>query len=229
MTNSQRFIDAYNKTDAALHNRFGLKPSITYTDAVRRAATLNAVVRRYEDELTDYGRLRNAIVHKSNSKITIAEPHDDVTENFERIAEILSTPPKASTVAHEPCVVKPSTLLISAIRKMQDNGYSMMPIVDNGVIVGIFTNKSVVEFVAKNHDRLDEAFKNAVVADAEESGSEYYSVADDVTIDEAVSAFEKKRKMRMLILTDGGRADGKILGVLTVSDLVAMNRMLDSY
>ena len=63
MNNSRRFIDAYNRIDKALHNRFGFKPSMSYSDAVRRAAAINSVVRKYEDDLIDYGRLRNAIVH----------------------------------------------------------------------------------------------------------------------------------------------------------------------
>lgn len=227
MTNSQRFLDAYNKTDGALHSRFGLKPSMSYTDAVRRAAAINSVVKKFEDDLVDFGRLRNAIVHKSDSQRAIAEPHDDVTERFEHIAEVLCAPPKASSIAHEPSCVKPSASLSDAVKRMYDKGFSILPVIDGGKITGVLTNKSVVGFVAKNAGKLDEAFETATVGDAVEEGDMYYSVTGDCTVDEALEAFEKKRKLRMLIITDNGKPDGKILGIITVGDLTSITKMLD--
>jgi len=64
-TNSERFISAYNSIDHSLRAIYGFKRSISFADLVRKAVTLNSVVRKYEDELIDYGRLRNSIVHKT--------------------------------------------------------------------------------------------------------------------------------------------------------------------
>ena len=57
--NAEIFIDSYNKIDAQLRELYGFKPQQSFTDVVRRSAEKNAVVRRYENELTDYARLRS--------------------------------------------------------------------------------------------------------------------------------------------------------------------------
>ena len=82
--NSRRFIKAYNQIDSALRIQGDMKRSISYTEAIRKAARTNSLVAKYEDQLIDFGRLRNAIVHNSNPDLVIAEPHDDVVEEYER-------------------------------------------------------------------------------------------------------------------------------------------------
>ena len=94
-SNAKRFIKAYNQIDAALRVQGDMRRSISYTEAVRRAARTNSLVAKYEDDLIDFGRLRNAIVHSSNDEITIAEPHDEVVFEYERIASLICTPPLA--------------------------------------------------------------------------------------------------------------------------------------
>ncbi len=229
MSNSKRFIDAYNRCDKALHARFGFKPSMPFTDCVRRAASLNAVVRKFEDDLSDYARLRNAIVHKSNSNMTIAEPHDDVTAHFEHIAEILETPPRASTIAHAAEVVSTAAPLKKAIAVMSKRGFSNMPVIDGGRIAGILTNKSIVCFLADRLDDIANVLDTATVGDALIVGDVYFAVTSDCPVDDILNIFEKNRKLTMVIITEGGRSDGKIKGVITVGDLVTVTKMLDTF
>ncbi len=229
MTNSQSFIDSYNKADKALHARFGFKPSMSFSDCVRRAASINAVVRKFEDDLIDFGRLRNSIVHRSNSAMTIAEPHDDVTERFAYIAEIISTPPLASSICHTAETVKAGAPLKAAVSVMSAKGFSNMPVTDGKKIVGMLTNKVIVTFAAKHIDGLQSAFDTAVVADALGDSGAYFDIIKDCPVDEVLSLFEKNRRMSMLIITSDGTAGGKIVGVITVGDLITVSKMLDGY
>ena len=52
-SNATRFISAYNKIDKRLRARFNLKPTVSFTEVVRKSATYSAAVRKYEDELLD--------------------------------------------------------------------------------------------------------------------------------------------------------------------------------
>ena len=81
-SNALRFINAYNQIDQTLRAVYNFKRNITFSDMIRRAVSLNSIVRRYEDKLIDYARLRNAIIHNSNEERIIAEPHDDVVEEI---------------------------------------------------------------------------------------------------------------------------------------------------
>ena len=84
-TRAERFIECFNKIDYALRTKYNLNRSMSFSDLIRKCVALNYVVRKYEDDLIDYGRLRNAIVHHSSSKKIIAEPHEDVVVQFEKI------------------------------------------------------------------------------------------------------------------------------------------------
>ena len=94
MTNAQRFLNAYNTLDHSLRTQYNFKRTIAFSDVIRRSVMLNSVIRKYEDDLIDYGRLRNAIVHSGNEQEIIAEPNTNVVEKLEKIAQIVSTPPK---------------------------------------------------------------------------------------------------------------------------------------
>ena len=91
--NAKRFIKAYNRLDQGIRDIYSIKRSLTYSDMIRRVATVNTVVSKFEEDLIDYGRLRNAIVHKSDDEI-IAEPNTAVVEKLEKIARLINTPPK---------------------------------------------------------------------------------------------------------------------------------------
>lgn len=229
MSNSSRFLDAYNRTDKLLHTRFGFKPSMPFADAVHRAASMNALVRKFSDELIDFGRLRNAIVHSSYSDMTIAEPHDNVTERFEKIADVLCTPPNASSVAHSPTTVSADSPLSSAVKLMTERGFSNLPTVRGGKIIGILSNKSIVGFLSRNLGAADKALQSAAVSDAVDSDGTYYSIMRDCPSDEIISAFERNRKLNIVIITSNGQPDGKVIGVVTVSDLAALYKDLECY
>ena len=85
-SNADRFIAAFNDIDYSLRTIYDFKRSTSFSDIVRRSVVLNSVVRKYEEDLIDFGRLRNAIIHNGNSKYTIAEPHTEIVEKIEKLA-----------------------------------------------------------------------------------------------------------------------------------------------
>ena len=82
MSNAERFLNAYNKIDHSLRIQYNFKRSMAFSDIIRRSVLINSVVRKYEDDLIDYGRLRNAIVHSGHDTDIIAEPHTNVVEKM---------------------------------------------------------------------------------------------------------------------------------------------------
>ena len=66
-----RFLDAYNAIDKALRAQYNYKTTISFSDLIRRCADLNHVVRGHENDLINFARLRNAIVHSSDNNRVI--------------------------------------------------------------------------------------------------------------------------------------------------------------
>ena len=225
MENATRFISAYNKIDNLLRSRYDFKPNVSFSEVVRRSATYSAVVRKYEDDLESYARLRNVIVHNSNDRMIIAEPHDDIVANIERICEILLSPPLALSCAHKALTLPHTTPLVQAIKTMTKSGYSNVPVLQDGKIIGVATNKLIVEFIARKIGSadLDEALEAATVSDVLKAESEHYEIlSSTVTADEVVGDFYKNPKLQIVILAD----EENIEGVITTGDLNKILKIL---
>ena len=96
--NADRFLASYNRLESRLKTIYGVRPTQNFTDLVKRCSDLNITVRRYSSELIDYGKLRNAIVHRTagQGESVIATPCDDVVDTIEYIEQQICRPPKVT-------------------------------------------------------------------------------------------------------------------------------------
>lgn len=227
-SNAMRFIDAYNKVDKALRERGSFKPSLSYTDVVRRSVQTSAIVRRYEDELLDFGRLRNSIVHRSDSTKVIAEPHDDVVSMFEHIALVVSTPPLATKVCVPSQVANADEPLKAVMMRMVEHGYSNMPVLRDNTIIGVVNNKSIVEFLARDIENVKARLDTAKICDVLGNDNRHYAVCADCTVDKILDMFTQNRKLSIVILTKNGTASSQILGVLTTGNILDINKLINN-
>lgn len=226
--NAVRFISAYNQIDKALHARFALKSNITFADAVRAAAVKSAVVRKYADDLYDYGRLRNAIVHKSNTEIVIAEPHVSVADKAEYILSLITAPPRlVGTVAKEAAYLSGDTSLFDAVRTMAGSHFSFMPVVHGGEIIGVFGNKTVVEALSCESDWNAFALSRTVRHFARFCEAYYEILPVSATADDALRRFEQNRKLQIIILTDSGTRNDLPRFVVTTGDIVHLAKLIE--
>ena len=100
--NAARFLKSYNNIESRLKILYSARPTQNFTDLVKRCTDLNITVRRYENELVDYGKLRNAIVHQSTGEY-IAVPCDGAVNKISRIEKLLCAPPEIGTGQRLPC------------------------------------------------------------------------------------------------------------------------------
>ena len=234
-SNSKRFIDAYNRLDNGIRDIYNMKPSLSFSDCIRKAASINSVIKKYEDDLIEYGRLRNAIVHRSGEE-TIAEPNTNVVEKFEAIARLICTPPRVmDTVANRSVyVVQANAILGDVIVKMFETGYSVVPVYENGKLIGVINRKMIVEAfgaaIAAGVDLVK--FSKSTVGeslDFEGSASSYEVVSAAVTIDNVLYLFQTNRKLSVIVITKNGNYDESPLGIVVTSDSIDMQTILDNY
>ena len=149
-TNAERFIAAYNRLDKTIRDIYNFKPALTFSDVIRKATEVNYVIKKFEDDLIDYGRLRNSIVHRSSDQ-TIAEPHDEVVEKMEQIVRLVTTPPQAmhSIVNRSVFIADGEVSFKSILIEMQKNGYSNVPIYLGETLVGVLNRKMIASFTPK--------------------------------------------------------------------------------
>ncbi len=236
-TNAMRFLAAFNNIDYTIKTRYNMSRSTGFSEAVRRAVAYNFIIRKYEDDLISFGRLRNAIIH-DNGDYVIAEPHIDVVEKIEKIERLLTTPPKAlqSVARKDVLSVISSKSMRDVILLIASSGYSNIPVFDDeNEIVGIANGQKILDAFGKYllSGGNAEVFLDSVKIEdmlSKTENNNYYAFANkDVTIEQALSLFHQNSKLLAILITENGGAKEKPLGILTGSDVLKMNKILENY
>lgn len=236
-TNAMRFLDAYNDIDYALKTRYNINRSMGFADLVRKAVVLNYIVRKNEDNLIDYGRLRNAIIHNSNENMVIAEPHDSVVEDIERIAKLLTTPPKAlDTVAHRDVLtIDANKSMYDVITLMANSKYSNIPVYKDDTLIGIANGQKILDSMGQYllaGGKSNIFLNNVKIEDmlSSISNTNYYVIASaTISVEEALNYFHNNPKLLAILITQNGDVNQKTLGIVTGSDVMDMNKIMEIY
>ena len=230
-----RFISAYNRLDQGLRDIYSIKRTLNFSDMIRKVATVNTVVKRYEEDLIDYGRLRNAIVHRSTDEI-IAEPNVDVVEKLEKIARIINTPPRVIECLRPRGVfaVDGDTTLHDVVGEMWKKGYSVVPVYISGTLVGVINRKMIVDGIGKfiaNGKDIDDAMKEPVskCLDIFNETSHYEVAPTSLTVENLMYMFQQNRKLSSVILTENGNYTEPAKVIIVSADIIDLNSILDNY
>ena len=237
MDNATRFLKAFNAIDHGLRVQYNFSRGMALSDIIRRCVLINSVVRKYEDDLVDYGRLRNAIVHSGNEGEIIAQPNDNVVAKMERIAKLISTPPKAmeSICRKDVLCVDADASLKSVIETIGISGYSNLPVYDKEKLVGIANGQRILDILGKtikSNKNLDTFCKNTKIGDIVSThiANTYYAIANkDITLEQVLELFYRNRKMLVILITKNGIQTEKPIGIISVADIMDINSILENY
>lgn len=236
-SNAERFIEAYNLIDYGLRTIYDFKRSMSFSDVVRRCVVLNSIVRKYEEDLIDFGRLRNAIVHQGNKKYIIAEPHDEIVDKIEKLAKLITEPPTAiDMVGNKEVISINFDLVVSkAMQIIYRTGYANLPTYEGEKLIGILNARKLINVLGQKVDEganIQEFIENTSVGEIiHEMGEDYYYMLSDekLTIDQAMNYFENNRKLLIILITKGGKDSGKPLKIISSADIIDMKKILDVY
>lgn len=237
LSNAERFVKAYNTIDQSLRQRHNIRRSLSFSDMIRKTVVVDYIVRKYEDQLIDYGRLRNAIIHNSNDEFLIAEPHTDVVEEFEKIARLVSAPPKVfdTVCTKEVFTVEHQTSLFDVIKLIYSSSYSNIPVYKNGGVIGVANGQKILDYIGKHLNYgidIDDFLKNTTIEkfikDQSNSEIKYFEVCDmDLTVEKALNLFFQNRKLLMIILTPSGMLQEMPIGLITPTDIMDLNKVIE--
>lgn len=234
-TNSDNFLIIYNELDKYMRDYLKEGTETPHSHLIRKMSEKNKVFRRNKDLLYTYANLRNAIVHNPDKRDSdpIAEPHDNTIKKYNQIKEFVMNPPKAlETVAIPFQDIYTTTLTSRALDLMgimERRLYSHIPVIDNGKMVGIFSENTVFSYITKNKDSLileaDLVSKFEDFIGVERNESEYYAfVKKDALLVDIEEMFQhgikNNKRLAVAFITENGKQNEKLLGLITVWDLV---------
>ncbi len=234
ISNAKRFISSYNSIDYAIRAKYNLSRSMGFSELIRRAVSLSYVIRKYEDDLIDYGRLRNSIIHGSDDYI-IAEPHTEVVEHIEYIEKLITAPPNAlQSVCRRDVICIPSnTCMREVIKKIAETSYSNLPVYCGNELIGVANGQKILDSLGKYliTGGDEKFFLDAVKIEdmlSKIENSNYYALAPaSLTVDEALSKFHDNSKLLAILVTKNGGTKEKPLGIITGTDVLKLNEMIE--
>lgn len=231
-----RFLDAYNAIDKALRIQYNYKTTISFSDLIRHCADLNTVIRSHENDLINFARLRNAIVHSSDNNKVIAEPHLDVVLLMEKIAKLITTPPLVADIIRQRqvTIIDATRSLYDLIKETGKTGHGMIPAYIGNKLVGIVRWRKLIEDLATILDTndLDSFIRKTSIENylrMYPQTGHFTIVHKNITIEQALTIFNNNRKIAAILITDNGTAMELPIGFLTNADIIDLVKIIESY
>lgn len=226
MTTAEKFLNAFNTIERYLTQYNLNKGYASFSRLVDYAVLKDKVVAQYKDDLKQFAELRNAIVHNTRrgDNRVIAEPHEDVVKEIELIAEMLLHPTRAIEKATKKVVTfHINDLLTIVLSQINTSKFTQFPIYNGKTYVGLLTESGITRYFAANHQKDIATIKLSEVMTYEQKERAAF-VGEGATEMEVVSMFksynEQNEKLEAVLITDTGNKDGKLIGLITLYDLL---------
>jgi len=233
MKNSERFLNAFVAIEKYLRSKCGLDQWATFSQLIDVASKTMPEVRRYKDDLREYGELRNAIVHdnRGNSYV-IAEPNTAAVDAIEKIRDLIKKPPvifplfKIAVLSHDM-----NDSIGNAIKEMTEKKFSQIPIISNGKFKALLTTDTVSRWLGANvADDLISLKETTIghVLKFSEDPNNFHFMSKNTSLFKVLEFFDEFEKggkrLEALLITDSGNQNDKIIGIITISDLPKLLR-----
>ncbi|WP_182199970.1 CBS domain-containing protein [Paraliobacillus salinarum] len=229
MKNADRFVIAFNKIEKFFDKEIKEKKYIPFYRAVQRLSHTNPVVQRYQDDLLEFSELRNAIIHeRTEPHYAIAEPHDQIVNQIEKIAEELTAPKLViPTFAKKLHTLDGNNTFKQVLYSIKKSGYSQFPIYRNKQFVGLLTDKHITQWLARNIDTsFDHLLETRIlkIIQDDQMARNYLFINKQMTIYEAEDIFlrqlKQQKRLDALLITESGKQTEQLLGMVTTNDLI---------
>lgn len=230
--NSDRFIIAYNRIEKSLSKKVDDSGFMPFYRLIEKAKIKNSVVRNHEEDLREFGDLRNAIVHhRTGVDYVIAEPHDDIVERIELIEKKVSNPLNVGALfGCKVHTLQASDSLTAALGLMRDNKFSQVPIYEKGSFKGLITAVGITYWLAgqSTEDSISREIPTlSDVYNYEKRKESFEFVRRDLSVYEAEDYFKRAisrgTRLEALLITDTAAHNEKLIGIITPYDLLKID------
>lgn len=220
-TNAERFLNAYAKIENNMYRMIRETRYVPFSQLINRAARESYVVSTKQNDLRQYHELRNAIVHsRGKEEEIIAEPCNSVTEDIERIAELLNAKDDILSLSSHPVkTVSEEDPIAYAYEMMKKMKTSKIPVYDENGYAGLVTLEEIAEWAMHEHGGNDRV--RTIMT--ERKNERVLFVREDATVETIVHSFESSLKhgvnLLAIIITAHGLRKERPEGIITVADL----------
>lgn len=228
---TDRFLDKYRELEVAVRYSYKLGKYESAVSFLKKQ-------KRFEDRSADIdyiSDIRNLLSH--NRKISgryAVQPSEEVIAFMDSLIIEVSGRKKCRDIAIKVGSILKRNLrgrVMDTIKIMDARGFSHVPIVENGKVIGVFSRNSIFSYVAKNGACSLISKPDLTFGDIREylelggrEKEEYIFVKTCLYADELERIFDnmskKGRRVGLVFLTKNGTCDEPIQGMLTPWDVL---------
>lgn len=228
---SERFEVAFNQIHTELKKLEKNADTDHFIELLHKVKNRHAPIRRYFDDLKSYARLRNALVHeKSRKNFYIAEPHPEVVEQIEAIAEFLRVPPSILTVASKPVkTFQVDEDVKNALLEMEKHEFTQYPVYQGESFKFLMTESGLRSYFASRlkGSKIDLAGQKLRDVQKHEKTNTVKIVSKDMNVFELQDLYdsrpEHENKLEAVIITENGSQKEMPIGIVSSWDLIRMD------
>jgi CBS domain-containing protein len=224
------FLDLYKQIEDVLEEKYR-NSRRHYTSAVYE------FIKDYEsapvrDKLDICRHIRNLMAHSANMDgEPVVVPSQPVVDALQEVLDFVSRPPLAleyATKGERVLKVGLNQKVLRVMELMEKNGYSHVPVMKDGRFYGVFSVGAVFRYVLRRRGKgLD---PEATIKDlkgylaVEEHTENYEFVPADASYIAVRQRFElpraKNKRVAVIFITQDGKPDQPLLGMLTPWDVL---------
>jgi predicted transcriptional regulator len=230
---SERFEVAFNRIHEVL-KKLVRGHSDQFVKLLNTGAKKHQMIETYQDDLQQYAKLRNAMVHdKTEIGYYIAEPHSKIVDRIEKIAEVFTKPKYALKISSKPTTYDYNDSIQEVIQGIKEFGYSQYPIYKDGECIGLLNAGTIVNWMAEN-------VVNSIVDLSDIKVSDIFRIKEKHPIafapksidifqveDIYEEAHKEKQDLEVVIITENGKNTETPLGIVTAWDLIEIDYTVD--
>lgn len=226
------FLDKYRQLEALIALEYHLSSTESPIAFLMRRPEQQAI----RSELDYCREVRNLLSH--NPKVEgsfLVEPSDAMLELLEGLLQRIRSPKRARDiwVPRERVVCRTmNDYVLPALREMSSRGHSHIPILRNGVVVGVFSENTLLKLLIDGESHAigpKLRFRDIEgYLPLQPGRSERYPIVSQNMPVEKLSALfartpKESRRIGLVFITARGHANEKLLGILSAWDMAGID------
>ncbi len=230
MMKSEHFLDLYRQIEDGLDSKYANKKR-KYSSVVIEFLNSNESI-PFRENLDCAREVRNILSH--NAKIDgefIIEPSEALCKSLEDLLEYINKPPLAigyGTSSDKILFAGINQTVLKIMKIMNAEGFSHIPVLDNGIFEGVFSSRTVFSYILSNFNKP--VTRQTTIKEMKEllpiktNQGNYEFCGKGLTLFEAREKFtevhERNKRLAVIFITENGRESEKILAMLTPWDVM---------
>lgn len=233
-SNAEVFLECYRELEYAIRNKYNLdnwESAINYLTSKREFRSLT-------DELKYCREVRNLLAHKPKVDDQFCvEPSDRMIQLLKTVTGRIEMPPVIMDIAVPVDKILYKSLednVIQTLREMNEHSFGNVPILKDGVVKGVLSEKSIVQYIVMEKgfsipETLTLGDIRSYLTRESHRKERYAFVGKNTLISDVANLFHKAldqgARIGMVFITGKGGEEEKLQGIVTAWDLAGSDKI----